>query len=174
MKYQRGFTIVELILVIVIIGILAAVVGPRFFDNRDFDERFYFEEVLSAVRYAQKLAVASGCYIQVSRGSESQKFLLHRNVNCDNESANSHDFSGVITGVDGQNYSDASKISNIPKGLVVETTPKPFTLIFGPLGCIPDKAPGTCAPKESNRSVKIGNQFAFTVHAATGFIEVDQ
>ncbi|AZZ44891.1 prepilin-type cleavage/methylation domain-containing protein [Pseudomonadaceae bacterium SI-3] len=62
---QHGFTLVELIMVIVIMGILAAVVGPRFFDRQSFDERFYFEEAFSAFRYAQKLAVASGCSIEI-------------------------------------------------------------------------------------------------------------
>lgn len=65
MNTQRGFTLVELILVLVVIGILAAVAAPRFFDRNVFDERVYFEEVLSALRYAQKLAVASGCRIRI-------------------------------------------------------------------------------------------------------------
>ena len=60
---QLGFTIVELIMVIVILGIISAVALPRFFDRKNFDERFYFEEALSTVRYGQKLAVASGCPI---------------------------------------------------------------------------------------------------------------
>lgn len=51
-------------MVIVIIGILAAVVGPRFFDRQVFDQRLFFEESLAAVRYGQKLAVASGCQIR--------------------------------------------------------------------------------------------------------------
>jgi MSHA pilin protein MshC len=61
---MRGFTMVELIMVIVIMGILAAVVGPRFFDRQVFDERLFYEEALSAVRYGQKLAVSSGCRIR--------------------------------------------------------------------------------------------------------------
>jgi MSHA pilin protein MshC len=70
---ERGFTMVELIVVIVIAGILAIVVGPRFFDRQVFDERLFFEESLSAARYAQKLAVASGCPIHLG-----QRYGAHR------------------------------------------------------------------------------------------------
>lgn len=62
---QRGFTIVELVLVIVIVGVLGALAGPRFFDDRTFDERAYAEEVASILRYAQKVAVGSGCSVRV-------------------------------------------------------------------------------------------------------------
>ncbi|MEQ8205745.1 MAG: GspH/FimT family pseudopilin [Woeseia sp.] len=68
---QRGLTIVELILVIVIIGVLGALAGPRFFNNQTFAERAYAEELASALRYAQKVAVGSGCRVQVSLGANS-------------------------------------------------------------------------------------------------------
>lgn len=61
----RGFTVIELILVIVIVAVLGAIAGPRFFDNATFDERAYYDELVAAMRYAQKIAVASGCSVQV-------------------------------------------------------------------------------------------------------------
>lgn len=69
----RGYTIVELVLVIAIIAILGAMVGPRFFDNAAFDERAYADELASSLRYAQKVAVASGCRVraEISSGSYS-------------------------------------------------------------------------------------------------------
>lgn len=62
---QSGFSLVELVLVIVILTIIASMAGPRFFDGAAFDERAYLDELGSAIRYAQKVAVATGCPVRV-------------------------------------------------------------------------------------------------------------
>jgi MSHA pilin protein MshC len=50
----------------VILGILAAIAVPRFADNQVFEERGFYEEVVAALRYGQKIAVGSGCPVKVS------------------------------------------------------------------------------------------------------------
>jgi len=55
---QRGFTLVELVVVIVMIGILAVYVAPRFFDASIFKSRGFADQVQAALRYAQKQAIA--------------------------------------------------------------------------------------------------------------------
>ena len=53
-----GFTMVELVVTIVILGIMAAVVMPRFFGSNEFASRAFYDEAHSVVRYAQKTAIA--------------------------------------------------------------------------------------------------------------------
>ncbi len=55
---QRGFTLVELITVMVIVGILAVTVLPRFFTVSDFEDRGSADQVKSMLRFAQKTAIA--------------------------------------------------------------------------------------------------------------------
>ena len=60
-RREAGYSLVELVLVIVILATIGMLAGPRFFNNDAFDERGYYDELASALRYAQKVAVASGC-----------------------------------------------------------------------------------------------------------------
>lgn len=63
--FQAGYTVVELVVVLVLMGILAANAMPRFFTASRFDEMGYADAVQSALRYAQKLALASRCDLRV-------------------------------------------------------------------------------------------------------------
>ncbi len=63
---SRGHTLTELVTVVVILGILSAFAVPRFFDQDVFEERGFYEEVVAALRYGQKIAVGSGCPVQIS------------------------------------------------------------------------------------------------------------
>jgi MSHA pilin protein MshC len=145
---MRGFTMVELIIVIVITGILAAVVGPRFFDRRVFDERLFFEESLGAVRYGQKLALASGCYIRAR--VDATGYALSYASACD----------GVVGQPSGGGYA-----ADNPQAVKVESA---LDVTFNPLGCV--SSTNTCPSAATTFSAEIGG-FTFVVHAATGFIE---
>jgi MSHA pilin protein MshC len=74
----NGFTLIELVTVIVILGVVAAIAGPRFFGENIFRVRGYADEVATALRYAQKIAVASGCPVQVSLAPSSGYTLMQR------------------------------------------------------------------------------------------------
>jgi MSHA pilin protein MshC len=57
MTRPNGFSLLELVVVMVLAGILAAVAIPRFTDTES-KSSWYFEQVKAALRYAQRQAVA--------------------------------------------------------------------------------------------------------------------
>lgn len=65
---RRGYTIAELIAVIAILGVLAAIAVPRFVGRESFDARGYYDLCQAVVRHAQKVAIAQRrtVYVDVS------------------------------------------------------------------------------------------------------------
>ena len=80
---QCGFTLVELITVMLIVGIIAVVAVPRFFDADVFQSRGTADQLKAALRYGQKVAVAQ-----------------HRDVNVNVSATADPDCGTVLTGGD--------------------------------------------------------------------------
>ena len=69
-RVERGFTLAELIVVIVIVGIVALIAAPRFFSQASFSAVSFQDSTISALRYAHKLAQAQRTNVYVlSNGS---------------------------------------------------------------------------------------------------------
>lgn len=66
-----GFTLVELITVMVVMGILSAVAVSRFFDNSVFEAREFADQTRALIRYGQKLAIAQNRPVYVISNGNS-------------------------------------------------------------------------------------------------------
>ena len=63
---MAGFTLMELLACLVILGVLVGLGEARFFDTQPFDQRGYSDELAAALRSAESVAVASSCNVSVS------------------------------------------------------------------------------------------------------------
>jgi len=149
---QTAFTLVELMMIVVMLGILSTTALPKFFKKNTFAERAFFDDTLNAVRYAQKIAIATGCGVQVSISSNS--YTLTRqgtgsSVSCPNTSTYSLPISHPGTG--------ASSYSGSESGISLSSSASPF--IFNALGIASTSA-----------TLTVNGSKTIKVVAETGFV----
>lgn len=76
MKSSQGFTLLELIIVLIIAAILGAVIAPKFSDTKDFEARGFYDETFSLLRYAQKSAIAQRRTVCIAFTSNSATLTI--------------------------------------------------------------------------------------------------
>ncbi len=140
---NRGFTMVELITVIIIVGILAVAAAPRFFDQNTFESRGFYDQVISTLRYAQKAAIAQHRFVCVAITGNNTITLTQGTANT---------CGGALGSPDGH----AAYIVNAPNGVTVSNA----GFFFDALG----------RPSAAQSITVNGYATAITVEAETGYV----
>ncbi len=149
---EYGFTIVELIAVLVIAGIVAAISAPRFVGVDAFDARGSYGTLASALRYAQKTAVAQRRIVYANVNTASRTVCLGYTSSCS---------SAVI---DPATQAAYSKTLSNNVTITASTTPIGFDGLGRP---VPNATAtftiqNAVVPSESTRTI--------TVEAETGYV----
>lgn len=76
---------VELIVVMVLIGILGAIAGARFFDRRDFDVAAFADQSRAVLQFAQKTAIAQNRPVFVRFGADSISLCFNTSSPCEQQ-----------------------------------------------------------------------------------------
>lgn len=123
----RGFTLVELVVILIIVGVLAVAAIPRFFDRQSYDARGFYDQALSMARYGQKVAIAQHTDVFFNAAASNTICLTYvADAGCSN-------LTGVINPTDGNKFSKAA-----PAGV---TLTAPVSFSFSALGRpVPDAA----------------------------------
>jgi MSHA pilin protein MshC len=152
---MRGFTLIELIMVIVILGVLAVFAAPRMFDTGDVNARGFHGEMLGYLRFAQKTAIAQRRTVCVSFAGTTVTLTI---------AAAPATFTCAVAGtLSGPNGPAPATLTAKP-GVAYATAPASFN--FDGLGQ-PITAAGAAMP-QIFRVAKVDS--SITVEASTGYV----
>ncbi len=160
MRSQAGFTLAELVIVMVVIGILAVVAVPRMFDMDQFSARGTRDFVGAALRYAQKSAIAMRRNVCVTVGATQLTITYASAAGADQSCA-----AGNAVLNPGNNVAYSHADNALPSRAPVST---PTSLIFDALGR-PLSAPSS--PRTTALTISVtGNATPLTIEPETGTV----
>lgn len=126
---NSGFTLIELIVVMLIIGILAVVVLPRLDLLTGFDETGYRDKVKAALEFARKSAVAQRRNVRVALAANNLTLTIDNDIP-EGAGAGSYPRQLTLPAADRACGGTTNQIC-APAGI---TLTGPATLTFSPLG----------------------------------------
>lgn len=157
-RRSDGFTLVELIVVMVLLGILAVTVLPRLSSTAAFDEAGFHSEVVAALRYAQKSAVSHRRLVCAA--------LTTTTVTLQIAATNPAAACGTAL-LRAPNGADAFA-STTSTSLALTAGALPATLFFQPDGRVTTDAAATGL---WSAGIAIGGMPTITVSGATGYVK---
>mgnify|MGYP000695156695 CR=1 FL=1 len=156
--HNSAFTLVELAVIIVLLGILSFYAAPRFVGFLDFERSGFYNEVVSATRYAHKLAVGRGCQVGIEFREDGYTLK---------EPENGCSFSSPPPS-DPPDLPDSHPVSsetqpNIQISILTPNESISHTVIFNALG----KCTKGC---NGNLTVSVGGR-SMTIYEESGYVE---
>ena len=115
---QAGFTVLELVVVMVVIGILAVVVLPRLTLFDGFDQLGYRDRVRATLEYARKSAVAQRRKVQVTLAANSVTVLIASDVP-EGAAGNTFDRNLVLPGSNSNSFTAPAGVTLSPAAVLV-------------------------------------------------------
>jgi MSHA pilin protein MshC len=152
-----GFTMVELVVVMILIGVLAAIGIPRLLGDKNMEAAVFGDQVVSGLRRAQKIATGHRRVVCASVGPKAVTLRLNA---CGSAGL-------AVTGLSDGDFATTDSV------LTVTTT----TLFFQPDGRITTDAAGTTAVASGTVAIggDVGGQATTfrTIHVegTTGYVE---
>lgn len=160
---QQGFTMIELVTVMMLIGILAVVAIPRFSDTT-FRDRGFHDAVVAAIAHGRRVAVASRRFVCVGVDGAAGRVSLTRDERLpENVAAVSCTATLALPATSGGCPANAVCA---PSGVTLNGGTS-TSLIFDPLGR-PVTAPGAPLTTLTTLSTPHGS---VTIHPETGYVK---
>ena len=150
--YYSGFTLVELIVTIAILGVIATIAGSKFFSSSSFNEMGFSDTAANSFKYAHKLAIATGCETRAQITATSIA-LYQRASSCTSGS-----FTRQVTKPGGGDF-----LEPVPPGVAVST----LDIYFDSTGRPYSHASGSVLM--SAVSFNVGSR-SVTIEAETGYV----
>lgn len=152
---SRGFTIVELVTVMVILGVLSAIAIPRMMDNKGFAGVTYRQTVVAALRHGQKTAVSHRRLVCASFTPTT----VTLSIAAQNPAAAGCNL--ALPSPDGSNYASTSP------GIVAGGSLLSTGLYFQPDGQIATNSAGGSV----SGTISISGEADIVVNGTTGYVE---